>query len=55
VIDRNIDVTAKLFLLVQNRHQTQDSTLIGSGANELCIEELERKINLKGDEKRTGK
>ena len=32
-IDRNIDVTAILFLLVQNRQQTHDWTLIWSGAN----------------------
>ena len=36
-IDRKIDVTAILFLLVQNRQQTQDWTLIGSGANGLGI------------------
>ena len=39
-LDRKIDVTAILFLLVQNRHQTHDWTLIGSGANGLGI--LER-------------
>ena len=38
-IDRKIDVTAKLFLLVQNRQQTHDWTLIGSDANELGIQE----------------
>ena len=32
-IDGTIDVTATLFLLVQNRKQTHDWTLIGSGAN----------------------
>jgi len=32
-----IDVTAILFLLVQNRQQTHDWTLIGSGANGLGI------------------
>ena len=32
-IDRKIDVTAMQFLLVQNRHQTHDWTLIGSGDN----------------------
>ena len=32
-IDRKKDVTAILFLLVQNRQQTHDWTLIGSGAN----------------------
>ena len=31
-IDRKIDVTAVLFLLVQNKHQTHDWTLIGLGA-----------------------
>ena len=30
---RKIDVTAILFLLVQNRQQTHGWTLIGSGAN----------------------
>ena len=38
-IDKKIDVTAMQFLLVQNRHQTHDWTLIGSGANELGIQE----------------
>ena len=38
-IDRKIDVTAILFLLVQNRQQTHDWTLIGSGANGLGIED----------------
>ena len=33
MIDRKIDVTAMQFLLVQNRQQTHDWTLIGSGAN----------------------
>jgi len=32
-IDRKIDVSAKLFLLVQNRQQTHGWTLIGSGGN----------------------
>ena len=36
-IDRKIDVTAILFLLVQNRHQTHGWTLIASGANGLGI------------------
>ena len=36
-IDRKIDVTAILFLLV--RQQTHDLTLIGSGANGLGIQE----------------
>ena len=39
VIDRKIDVTAMEFLLVQNRHQLHDSSLIGSGANGLGIQE----------------
>ena len=34
-IDRKIDVTAILFLLVQNRQQTHGWTLIGSDANGL--------------------
>ena len=38
-IDRKIDFTALLFLLVQNRQQTHDWTLIGSGANGLGIQE----------------
>ena len=38
-IYRKIDVTAILFLLVQNRQQTHDWTLIGSGANGLGIQE----------------
>ena len=38
-IDRKIDVTAILILLVQNRQQTHDWTLIGSGANGLGIQE----------------
>ena len=38
-IDRKIDVTAILFLLVQNRQQTHDWTLVGSGANGLGIQE----------------
>ena len=33
-----IDVAAILFLLGQNRHQTHDWTLIGSGANGLGIQ-----------------
>ena len=36
-IDRKIDVTAILFLLVQNTQQTHDWTLIGSGANGIGI------------------
>ena len=35
--DRKIDVTAKQSLLVQNRQQTHDWTLIGSGATGLDI------------------
>jgi len=31
-MDRKIDVTTILFLMVQNRQQTHDWTLIGSGA-----------------------
>ena len=38
-IDRKIDVTAILFLLVQIRQQTHGWTLIGSGANGLGIQE----------------
>ncbi len=38
-IDRKIDVTAKLFLLVRNRQQTHDWTLIGSGANGLGMQD----------------
>ena len=34
-----MDVTSILFLLIQNRHQTHDWTLIGSGANGLGIQE----------------
>ena len=46
-IDRKIDVTAKLFLLVQNKQQTHDWTLIGSGANKIDIQEsLTRKKTL---------
>ena len=40
-IDRKIDVTAILFLLVQNRQQTHDWTLIGSGADGLGIVECQ--------------
>ena len=36
-IDRKIDMTAILFLLVQNRQQTHDWTLIGSGATGVCV------------------
>ena len=36
-IDRKIDVTAMLFLLVQNRQQIHDWTLNRSGANGLGI------------------
>ena len=38
-IDRKTDVTAILFLLVQNKQQRHDWTLIGSGANGLGIQE----------------
>jgi len=38
-IDRKMDVTTILFLLVQNRHQTHNWTLIGSGATGLGIQE----------------
>ena len=37
-IDRKIDVTAILFLLIQNRQQTHDWTLMGSGAKGLGIQ-----------------
>ena len=44
-IDRKIDVTAILILLVQmNRQQTHDWTLIGSGANGLGIQEWKNKM-----------
>ena len=43
-IDTKIDITAILFLLVQNRHQTHDWTLIGSGANGLGIQEWEGEL-----------
>ena len=38
-IDRKINGTAKLFLLVHNRQQKPDWTLIESGANGLGIQE----------------
>ena len=38
-IDGKIDVTDRPFLLVQNRQQTHDWTLIGSGANGFGIQE----------------
>ena len=38
-IDRKIDVDTMQFLLGQNRQQTHDWTLIGSGANGLGIQE----------------
>ena len=38
-IERKIDVTAMQFLLVQNRQQTHNWTLIGSGANGVGIQE----------------
>ena len=34
-----MDVTAILFLLVQNRQQTHDLTLIGSDANGLGVQD----------------
>ena len=37
-MDRKIDVTAIQSLLVQNRQQTHDWTLIGSGANGIVIQ-----------------
>ena len=37
-IDRKIDVTAIQYLLVQNRQQIHDWTLIGSGANGIDIQ-----------------
>ena len=37
-IEKKIDVTAIQFLLVQNRQQTHDWTLIGSGANGMGIQ-----------------
>ena len=38
-IDRKIDVTAMQFLLGQNKHQTHDWTLIGSGTTGLGVQE----------------
>ena len=38
-IDRKIDVTAILFLLVQNRHQIHYWILIGSGTNGVGMRE----------------
>ena len=40
-LNRKIDVTVILFLLVQNRHQTHGWTLIGLGANGLGIQEFQ--------------
>ena len=37
-IDRKIDVTAIQSVLVENRQQTHDLTLIGSGANGIGIQ-----------------
>ena len=48
-IDRKIDVTAILFLLVENRQQTHDWTLIGSGANGLGLQECPSK-GMKGND-----
>ena len=39
-IARKKDITATLFLLVQNRQQRHDWTLIGSGANGLGIQDI---------------
>ena len=50
-IDRKIDVTAILFLLVQNRQQTHDWTLIGSGANGLGILEWRDWIQIEETER----
>ena len=44
-IDRKINVTAILFLLVQNRHQTHGWILIGSGAMGLGIQEWQEMYN----------
>ena len=46
-IDRKIDVTAILILLVENRQQTHDGTLIGSGANGLGIQGCRKGGSLK--------
>ena len=55
-IDRKIDVTAIQFLLVQNRHQTHDCTLIGSGANgigiQVCIKRMTKIIGKKAVRKK---
>ena len=48
-IDWKIDVTAILFLLVQNRHQTHDWTLIGSGANGIRKQVSNRGLNCMED------
>ena len=47
-IDRKIDVTAILFLLVQNRQQTHEWTLIESGANCLGIQEWYHRLTTLG-------
>ena len=41
-IDRKIDVIPILFLLVQNKQQTRDGTMIRSGANGLGIQECSK-------------
>ena len=46
-MDNEIDVTAILFLLVQNSQQTHDWTLIGSGANGLGIQEWQQYLRKK--------
>ena len=45
-IDRKIDVTAILFLLAQNRQQTHNWTLIGSGSNVLGILDCDSCVRL---------
>ena len=42
-IDRKIDITDIQSLLVQNRQQTHDGILTGSGANGLGIQECKIK------------
>ena len=44
-IDRKIDDTTILFLLVKNRQHTHDWTLNGSGANGLGIQYYEIRIS----------
>ena len=45
-IDRKIDVTAIQSLLVQNRQQTHDWILIGSGANGIGIQVWVKRVGL---------